>query len=89
MPISARKRRFRDKNRRYLQTYKSLLACERCGYHRNPAALDFHHRPGQKKTAPLSQMLKDHRWETILEELAKCELLCANCHREEHHDAHL
>jgi hypothetical protein len=59
--------------------------CERCGYNKCCAALDFHHRNPSDK---------DLHWENfrgwsrakIESEIAKCELICANCHREEHFD---
>ena len=56
--------------------------CEVCGYAKSVAALDFHHvDPSQKDFAISSKVGK---WDRIKQELDKCRLLCANCHREEH-----
>ncbi len=76
-------------NRKRLQAlmveYKSKLSCERCGYNQHPAALDFHHKDGSTKLFSMGQApTRGYSWETILEEIAKCEVLCANCHRIEH-----
>jgi len=55
--------------------------CARCGYDKCYDALDFHHI-GEKLFALAANW---HRsWKSIEEEIKKCELLCANCHREEH-----
>lgn len=56
--------------------------CERCGYDRCIAALDFHH-PGEKDSRFSNMML--WRWERIEKEINRCMLLCSNCHREEHY----
>lgn len=56
--------------------------CERCGYSRSPAALTFHHRDPAQKDFSISS--KNWRWERVRDELDKCELLCSNCHNEEH-----
>lgn len=59
--------------------------CSLCGYRKNSAALQFHHRDPQNKTFSLdSRKLSNTHWESILTELEKCELLCANCHAEVH-----
>lgn len=58
--------------------------CIQCNYSRCNAALEFHHRdPSQKKFLLTSTNLNRYSWEEVLEELDKCDLLCANCHREE------
>lgn len=59
--------------------------CERCGYNRCSAALEFHHRDPSQKRFALSLPRMTAKWESILLEALKCDLLCANCHREEHH----
>ena len=57
--------------------------CERCGYNRCLAALDFHHRDRSTKKFSLSGgNLTNRDWANITAELAKCNLLCSNCHRE-------
>lgn len=57
--------------------------CERCGYDKCIAALDFHHiNPNDKIYAVKDLMVR--KWELIQEEIDKCILLCSNCHREEH-----
>ncbi len=58
----------------------SMGGCVDCGYNKHPSALDFDHMPGTKKLFNIGQ----HKWKSrvVLEaEIAKCELVCANCHR--------
>jgi hypothetical protein len=58
--------------------------CMNCGYDRCPAALDFHHRNPDEKLFGLSGSHLRKMDQRIIEELDKCDLLCANCHREKH-----
>lgn len=54
--------------------------CVDCGYNKHPAALDFDHLHGFTKRAGVGTMVR-RSWGDILEEIAKCEVVCANCHR--------
>ena len=58
--------------------------CCKCGETR-PYVLDFHHRDPSKKVNTINHMIKSSSYEKVLEELEKCDVLCANCHREFHH----
>lgn len=58
--------------------------CIFCGYQRDTKALDFHHLDESKKSFGLSERGLTRSWGKILEELDKCVLVCANCHREIH-----
>lgn len=58
--------------------------CKRCG-NSKLYLLDFHHRNPSEKEGELSDFSRDYNIETFLTELEKCDLLCANCHREFHH----
>ncbi len=57
--------------------------CEKCGYDRCVAALEFHH-DGEAKDGDLAHMIKNGSKQKALKEIEKCILLCANCHRELH-----
>ena len=57
--------------------------CITCGYSRSMHALDFHHRDPSEKDFTVSQYA-NLSWDKIVKELEKCDLLCANCHRELH-----
>ena len=60
--------------------------CLRCGYRRNLAALEFHHRePSQKLMSLEARNLANRHWADIEAEARKCDLLCSNCHAEHHH----
>lgn len=59
--------------------------CIRCGYNKHPAALEFHHKDSSKKDFSIGTVA-NKRWESIVNEIKKCELLCSNCHRIEHSD---
>lgn len=56
--------------------------CKKCGYNAHPNALDFHHRPGVLKLFTLGGPgFANRSWAAIEEEIEKCDVLCANCHR--------
>lgn len=61
--------------------WEYLLAhpCIDCG-ERDPLVLEFDHRSG--KCTAISDLMGDHAaWPTILAEIEKCEVRCANCHK--------
>ena len=59
--------------------------CQECGYNKNIAALQFHHRNPVDKCFPLDgRNLSNRKMEDLLSEHKKCDLLCANCHSEHH-----
>ena len=58
--------------------------CFLCGYTRCIWALDFHHIDESQKEFSLSVRGLTRSWEKIKNELDKCVLVCANCHREIH-----
>ncbi len=62
--------------------------CMKCGYQRNLAALQFHHRDPTKKDFTIASANK-MPFEDMKSELDKCDLLCANCHGEHHHSNYL
>ena len=55
--------------------------CVDCGYSAYLASLDFDHIDPTKKTAEISQLLPAASIEYIQEEVKKCVIRCANCHR--------
>lgn len=58
-------------------------ACVKCGYDKCSRALTFHHRDrDSKKFGLCMNNLWSKRWDVIMEEYEKCELLCMNCHAE-------
>ena len=58
--------------------------CIRCGYNKCIAALEFHHRVPADKAFRIGGNTRS--LETQRKEAEKCDLLCANCHREVHYE---
>jgi hypothetical protein len=58
--------------------------CQTCGYNRCVEALEFHHHNSSGKDFSISEKGYTRSWDRVKEELDKCMLLCANCHREFH-----
>ena len=74
------------KRERKLQAIEYLGGvCKKCGGEFHPAVYEFHHRNPAEKDRDPSKLLQ-LKWEKVTEELDKCDLLCANCHRIEHHN---
>ncbi len=63
--------------------------CARCGYDRCGEALEIHHLESSHKDFGISDKGYTRSWKRVLAELQKCELLCANCHREVHAELQL
>lgn len=57
--------------------------CVRCGRGEHYLIFDFHHRDRGDKEFDWCKLRK-RRWEDILKELDKCDLLCVICHRLTH-----
>lgn len=57
--------------------------CTKCGYNKNYSALEFHHVDAAQKEFAWNK-LRQMAWESVIIELSKCILICANCHREHH-----
>jgi hypothetical protein len=76
--------RRRKELREWIATLKGTLKCNRCPED-HPAVLDFHHSDPNEKEGTVSQAV-NAMWskKRILAEIAKCEVLCACCHRKLH-----
>lgn len=63
---------------------KKKLSCEKCGESKF-YMLDFHHKDPSKKEGNIGTMTCSWSEEKIIEEIEKCNVLCANHHRELHY----
>lgn len=83
---SEAKRSREEKARRkaLLIDLKVAAGCLHCGYNRCGEAMHFHHRDSGTKEFCVADgvMLA---WERVLAEVAKCDVVCANCHYEQHY----
>jgi hypothetical protein len=84
---ATKKHRMAKRRRRYADLMawhnelKSRIPCADCRGSFHPAAMSWDHLPGSNKLDDVSSMFRRQlRMRTILVEIAKCELVCANCH---------
>ena len=59
--------------------------CNICGYSKCRNALEFHHRDPSKKDFEIGKDFRKKSLKDIKNEIDKCDLVCANCHREIHY----
>lgn len=76
----ARARAWREERRGWMAALKEGRACADCGGTFPAFVMHWDHLPGHVKIAEISGMVANRRREVVIEELAKCELVCANCH---------
>jgi 5-methylcytosine-specific restriction endonuclease McrA len=64
-----------------LSEYLSDKSCSRCGI-TDSRVLEFDHMDPATKSFGINNGIRNSlHWERILEEIEKCQILCANCHR--------
>lgn len=73
------KNEFKRQQRQWLRDLKTGKPCTDCGRVFAPGAMEWDHRPGTVKLFEISMMAGRSR-KLILEEIAKCDLVCANDH---------
>lgn len=82
------KRRTKRAQMKKLFIEKAGGKCAHCGYEmttNNICVFDFHHVDPKKKKFELNQnTFTGKKFELVVEEVEKCIVLCANCHRLEH-----
>lgn len=67
-----------QKNKERLYEYLTEHPCVKCG-ESDPVVLEFDHLRDKKYT--ISNMVHSYSWSSILKEIEKCQVLCANCHK--------
>lgn len=82
--IDEKSKQHRQKNRDRVSKIKLQSGCQDCGYDKHPSALDFDHVRGEKKLTIGASMFAN--WNRLKEEIAKCDVVCANCHRIRTHE---
>ena len=76
----ARRNAFRDVARSWMAEMKAGVPCADCGETFPIYVMHWDHLPGFEKVASISVMVASRTRAAVLEELKKCELVCANCH---------
>ena len=79
--LSARRHELKEE----WNAFKRTLKCTKCGFD-HPAALDFHHEDPTEKEHNVNRLISDGRFKKAYEEIKKCIVLCANCHRIHHYE---
>ena len=76
------------KHKQKWQEYKQTLSCTKCGFS-HAAALDFHHIDPSLKEGNIHRYVANAQFKKAYEEIKKCIVLCANCHRIHHYEEKL
>lgn len=81
---------FYDNNKNVFLKLKNSISCNLCGYNECKKSLDFHHEHGEKEfkitkyVSSIKSISVQDVEDFVVEEVNKCEVLCANCHKEKH-----
>lgn len=78
--IENRKKRA-QRHRDYINRVKSTCPCVDCGRYYNPWQMDFDHVRGEKKFILAAGSNLGYSMKALKEEMIKCDIVCANCHR--------
>lgn len=70
----------KQRNKQYILDYKLQHPCLDCG-ETNPIVLEFDHISDNKVDSVVQLALKPCSLNTLIKEIKKCEVVCANCHR--------
>lgn len=77
----ARREMLRTEFREGILTYLTNKSCVICG-ESDIRTLEFDHLNPSEKLFSISQAVKlGYRWPKVIEEIKKCRILCANCHK--------
>lgn len=75
-----RHKRFTIQRQEAIRLLKNV-PCTDCGNVFPAPCMDYDHVRGEKAFDLGKAANKGYRWELVLQEIAKCDVVCANCHR--------
>lgn len=64
----------------WLRSLKEGRACTDCGRAYPPQVMQWDHKPGYEKVGDISEAFWGRSRDEVLAEIAKCDLVCTNCH---------
>lgn len=71
----------RERNAQFVWNYLKENPCIECGEN-DPVVLEFDHKDDSNKISEVSRMVSNsNSLQRIKEEIDKCDIRCANCHR--------
>jgi ribosomal protein L37AE/L43A len=76
----------RSEARQLVEAAKREKPCPDCKRRYPSWCMDFDHVDGRKVCAISTMVTRGLALERLIEELAKCEVVCANCHRTRTHE---
>lgn len=82
------KKKYLEYSRRSQEKYRSLVRaqkdkpCADCGIRYPYYVMDFDHRPDEVKEFGIATIHFFKSMERLTKEIAKCDVVCSNCHRE-------
>lgn len=83
--FNAFQKKRRARKRAFVAEQRVAAGCADCG-ERHPACLDLHHLDPSTKTDAVVRLVDRNRsFDVIAAEIAKCIVLCSNCHRKRHY----
>lgn len=76
----------KHKERRQLLVDLHNNYCLDCGIRFPSYVYEFHHRDPKEKEFSLGGKDLNRKWEKVMIEASKCDMLCANCHKKRHYN---
>lgn len=74
--------KYRQPKVEYADRIKLERGCADCGIKSvHPEIYDFDHLPGAEKVKSVAALITSGSWDALRAEIAKCEVVCSNCHR--------
>lgn len=80
-PYKDRARYYRKAMRAYVNEIKNV-PCMDCGISYNYWVMEFDHREPSQKENAVGYFVMQGTWDALKTEIEKCDVVCANCHRE-------
>ena len=78
--VNKRNNHNREKQTNKIREYKEALGCADCKLKFPHYVLEFDHLPEYEKIGSPSGVVRKYSWEKAVEEIDKCDVVCANCH---------
>jgi hypothetical protein len=86
--INRRNRERIEEKRERIRRLKEESSCSDCDQQYPYYVMDYDHCRGSKIAGLARLVGAGVSWEFLAAEIAKCDLVCANCHREREHQRH-